>query len=150
MSRPSVVPDEGEAREGRESGRNGRRRVEALSGAVVVVLAGLAARFAMPGVLGDVAGGVLYAVLVYLLVVMIAPRAKVITGMLIALAIAWGVEFLQLTDLPAALASAFWPARFVFGTTFVVTDLVSAGTGVLLAGGLDAWRRSESTEASAP
>jgi len=105
--------------------------------AVVVVAAGLAAR-GLPGVLGDAAGGVLYAVLLYLLVVLISPRRSAPVAALLAAALGLAIELAQLTPIPAALAEGFPPARLVFGTTFVPLDLVWAAIGPVLAAGGDA------------
>ncbi|PWD52495.1 hypothetical protein C8046_10380 [Serinibacter arcticus] len=109
----------------------------ALVGLVIVAL-GLVGRFALPGAAGDVAGGLLYAALVYVVVAMVVPRASGTRIALVALAVVLGVELLQLTGVPAAIGEAFPPARLVLGTTFVVSDLVIGAVGVALMATTDA------------
>jgi hypothetical protein len=77
-------------------------------------------------------------VLIYLLMAAVAPRIPSVLIAAAALAVCTAVELLQLSPLPAALGEIFPPARMVFGTTFAMLDLVSYGTGVLVAGLLDA------------
>ena len=88
-------------------------------------------------------GGVLYAVLVFVLVAAVAPAASAVRIGVGAFAICVIVELLQLTALPTTLAGVFPPARLVLGTTFVATDLISAALGVGLALVVDrlVWRR---------
>lgn len=118
----------------------GRRGV-ALIVVPALVAAGLVSRHLLPGIVGDVAGGVLYAVLVYTLLVAALPRASTPVVAVTALVIGWAVELLQLTGLPASLAAVLPPARLVLGTTFAVWDLVTAAIGVTLAALVDARRR---------
>lgn len=117
------------------------RRVGALLSAVGVVILGLLARFGLPGLAGDVAGGALYAVLVYLLVVAAAPRARWSTTAGMALGLVLTVELVQLTALPVRLGELFPPTRLLLGSTFAWLDLVSGAFGVALAFRLDSlWR----------
>lgn len=97
-----------------------------------MIVSGLLVR-AVPGAIGDIAGGILYAVLVFLLVAILVPAASAVRIGLAAFAICVAVELLQLTGLPSALTAVFPPARLVLGTTFVTTDLVSSAVGVGLA-----------------
>lgn len=108
-----------------------------LVGAAIVAL-GLIGRFALPGVAGDVVGGLLYAALVYVIVAIVTPRASTVRIALIALAVVLGVELLQLTGLPATIGDAFPPARLVLGSTFVASDLVVGAVGVALMATTDA------------
>ncbi|WP_372699140.1 DUF2809 domain-containing protein [Arthrobacter sp. JSM 101049] len=105
--------------------------------AVVVVPVGLAARFLLDGWVGDAAGGVLYAVLVYLLVAVVAPFWRPRTVAVLALAISCAVELLQLTPLPRELAAAVPAVRLVLGSTFVPSDLVAYLLGVVVASAVD-------------
>jgi len=90
-----------------------------------------------PGAAAPAAGDVLYAVLVYALVVALAPGWRPAVAAATAVAVCWLVEAAQLTSIPAALADAWWPVRYVLGTSFVWTDLVLYAVGVLLASGVD-------------
>lgn len=114
----------------------GRRLVVAAAGAGVIVL-GLAARFLFGGWFGDAAGGLLYAVLVYLLVAFVAPGLRPLVVAVLAGLLCGGVEFLQLTSMPRDLAAVFPPARLVLGTTFVATDLLAYVAGAAIVGVVD-------------
>ena len=109
-----------------------RSRARILIAGAVVIGLGLAGRM-LPGALGDVVGGMLYAVLVYLALALISPTRKAWRLALIAAGIGVAIEAAQLTGLPAELASVFPPARLVFGSTFVVSDLLIAVVGAALA-----------------
>jgi len=77
----------------------------------------------------DALGDALYAVLVGLLVVLVAPRTR---GLVVgALAFAWCalVELAQLTGLPGHAMDAVPLLRYVLGTTFVATDLLAYAAG---------------------
>jgi Protein of unknown function (DUF2809) len=82
----------------------------------------------VPGLVGDTAGGILYAVLIYSL---IATSAARVGGA--AVLICTAIELLQLTGLPSALGAVVPSTRFVLGTTFVWTDLVTGAVGALVA-----------------
>ncbi|GMA32853.1 DUF2809 domain-containing protein [Litorihabitans aurantiacus] len=114
-----------------------RSRVGLALIAVLLVGLGLLGRFALPGAAGDVAGGLLYAALVYVLVAIVAPDASVGRLAVVALAVVLGIELLQLTGLPAAIGEAFAPARLVLGTTFTASDLVVGAVGVGLMAATD-------------
>jgi len=119
-----------------------RSRLAAGVVACFVVVAGLAARFLLPDPLGDAIGGVLYASLIFLLCILLTPRARTLAATLVALAIAVGIEVLQLTPWPAAAAAAWWPSRLIIGTGFSALDLVTATVGVLGSGVVDGFVRS--------
>lgn len=114
-----------------------RRRIVLLLVAALLVPVGLGAR-TLPGALGDVAGGLLYAALLVVLCAFVAPAARSLSVGLVAAAIGVGIELLQLTGLPAALASAVPLSRVVLGSTFVVTDLLVAVLGAAGAAAVDA------------
>lgn len=113
------------------------RRLSAVVAVPLVVAAGLGARSVGPGAAASAAGDVLYAVLVYALVVALVPRWRPAIAAATALAVCWLVEAAQLSSIPATLADAWWPVRYVLGTSFVWTDLVLYAVGVLLASGVD-------------
>ena len=115
-----------------------RSRVGLALVALALIGIGLPARFLLPGVAGDVAGGLLYAALIFVLVAIAWPRASVLRIAVVALAVVIGVELLQLTGIPATLGEAFPPARLVFGSTFAVSDLVVGAAGVGLMAATDA------------
>ena len=114
-----------------------RRRLAAGLLVVPVVVLGLGARFLGAGPAADLSGGVLYAVLIYVLLVFLRPRAAAWTNAAIALAFCVAVELLQITPIPAALGAAFPPARLVLGSTFVPLDLLAYLIGTALAFGID-------------
>ena len=105
--------------------------------AMAVIPIGLFIRFLPWGLGADLAGGVLYAVLIYLLVAFLAPKAR--PSVIAGIAAAWClmVELLQLTDVPRLAATAFAPTRLVFGTSFAALDLVAYAAGLLAAWGCD-------------
>lgn len=110
----------------------GGRRVRAALCVPILVAAGLGVRAATSGALSSAAGDILYATLVYTLVVVAVPRWRSTTAAATGLALCWLVELSQLTGAPAALAEAWWPSRYVLGTSFVWTDLLLYTVGVAL------------------
>ncbi|MBB2924410.1 DUF2809 domain-containing protein [Cellulomonas cellasea] len=118
-----------------------RRRPALAVAALVTVAAGLAVRSAgSAGVLGAVsgpAGDALYAVLVYVLVGVLAVRARPWVLAAAAWALSAAVETAQLTALPAAVVGLWEPARWVLGTTFHAPDLASYAVGAVLAALVD-------------
>ncbi|MDQ0094023.1 ribosomal maturation YjgA family protein [Paeniglutamicibacter psychrophenolicus] len=113
------------------------RRLGAAACVLPVIALGLGARFLGSGPAADLAGGVLYAVLVYVLATFLRPRAGHVANALAALVFCVLIELLQLTDIPADLAAFFPPVRLVLGTTFVPLDLLAYGLGTALALGVD-------------
>ncbi|MCP2321864.1 hypothetical protein HDA40_000371 [Hamadaea flava] len=114
-------------------------RPKALIAAVVVLLAGLGVRAATAGVFAKYAGVALYAVLVYVLVLVVAPRIRPAMSAGISLACCWAVEFFQLTSIPADLSSRSTIARLVLGSTFNTPDLLWYTVGVAAAYLVHAW-----------
>lgn len=119
------------------------RRWLVLGGLVLAtLLLGLATRFGIGGLAGDLLGGVLYAVLVFELVTaaswLIRPGAVTRWWRiaLLSAALCWAVELLQLTGLPEHWAASFPPSRLVFGATFSVVDLLASVLGAALAGAI--------------
>lgn len=112
-----------------------RRAVAALA-AVFVLAAGLGVHaFAPDTAASDVAGDLLYTVLLYVALVAIFPRWQPrIVG---AIVLVWciGVELFQLTGLPVAWADTFPPVLLVLGTVFDPRDLavyVVAAVGAVI------------------
>lgn len=121
--------------------RGTRRRLVALVLAIVVIAVGLLTRLGPSGDLTDIAGDALYAVLIYLLVVVVAPGAGVVARLVFAAAWCVAIELLQLTAVPGAAAEAFAPLRLVLGTAFDVRDLVVYVAAVAVAAAADATAR---------
>lgn len=116
----------------------GRRRLVAAAAALATIVAGLGVhRFAPDGAAGDIAGDVLYALLVYLLAVVIVPRRAVWLPAVLAWAWCTAVELFQLTGLPLAWGDGFWPIMLVLGTVFDARDLVVYTVTVLAAATAD-------------
>ncbi|MFJ4923600.1 DUF2809 domain-containing protein [Streptomyces sp. NPDC088725] len=113
-----------------------RTRLAACGAAVLTVGAGLGVRAVGSGS-GDVAkygGDALYTVLVYALIVTLAPQARPFVTALGALGFSCAVELLQLTALPAELAERSRLARLILGSTFNAPDLTWYAVGALCAG----------------
>jgi hypothetical protein len=105
--------------------------------AAATVAAGLAVHLLAPaGAINDAVGDVLYAALIVLLVLLIAPRARWWATGAIALGWCFGVEFLQLTPLPAQWTASVPPLRLVLGAGFSGWDLLWYAVGAALALGL--------------
>ncbi|MFC4502764.1 MULTISPECIES: DUF2809 domain-containing protein [Streptomyces] len=113
-----------------------RIRLAAAGAAVVTVGAGLGLRAVAAGSLAKYGGDALYTVLVLTLVVLVAPRVTPLTAAASALAVSWGVEFLQLSEVTAELSQRSAVARLVLGSTFNPPDLfwyaVGAAAGWLV------------------
>jgi hypothetical protein len=81
-------------------------------------------------------GDALYTVLLLALVVLVAPRVTPLTAAASALAVSWGVEFLQLSEVTGELSQRSVVARLVLGSTFDPPDLfwyaVGAAAGWLV------------------
>ncbi|WP_392672018.1 DUF2809 domain-containing protein [Streptomyces sp. LN785] len=99
-------------------------RAVAAGAAALTVAAGLGIRAAAGGDFAKYAGDALYTVLVYVLVLMIAPRTRPVTAAGSALAFSWAVELSQLTGVPGELSRHSAVARLVLGSTFNAPDLL--------------------------
>ncbi|MEU4542155.1 DUF2809 domain-containing protein [Nonomuraea dietziae] len=108
--------------------------------AVVTIILGLATR-----PLSKYAGDAFYTVLLYWVVLFVAPRARPVVAALIALGASWAIEFAQLLELPKILAP-------VLGSTFNPPDLFwyAVGAAGVLALDLTLRRRSGRTAPAAP
>ncbi|MEU9366775.1 DUF2809 domain-containing protein [Streptomyces avermitilis] len=100
-----------------------RIRLVAAGAAVVTVGAGLGLRAVAAGSVAKYGADALYTVLLVALVVLVAPRVTPLTAAACALAASWGVEFLQLSEVPAELSQRSAVARLVLGSTFNPPDL---------------------------
>ncbi|GAA3230447.1 DUF2809 domain-containing protein [Oerskovia jenensis] len=138
MSAPSgdaSVAPSGVAPGDRAARRRSRPRVLAVL--VVVVALGLVVTTQVPDPVGDVVGDLLYAVAVYVALVLVAPRLRPWVAGAGVLAWCWLVEALQATPVVAAVLDVVPAAAWVLGSTFAVRDLVLYLVGALLAVTLD-------------
>lgn len=103
----------------------------------LLLVAGLAARFGLDGAVADLAGGVAYTAFAYLLIALACPAWPTVRIGAAALLFSVAIELFQLTGIPTDLAGAFSPARLVFGSSFVATDLLAYAVGAALAVGVD-------------
>ncbi|WP_311259672.1 DUF2809 domain-containing protein [Microbacterium sp. WCS2018Hpa-9] len=107
----------------------GARRRRLLVSAVLVVAAGLVTHIAGSGPVADLAGDALYAVMIYLVIAVAAPRTAFWIVGVTALALCTLIECFQLTGLPGLWAESFWPVRLVLGVGFDVRDLAAYAVG---------------------
>ncbi|MFE2276485.1 DUF2809 domain-containing protein [Streptomyces sp. NPDC059454] len=123
----------------RPGGDPARTRVAAAVAALMTVGAGLGLRAVAAGDVAEYGGDALYTLLIFTLVVLVAPRVTPPRAAAVALAVSWGVEFLQLTGVPAELSRHSTAARLVLGSTFDAPDLfwytIGAIAGLLVARG---------------
>lgn len=94
---------------------------------------GLALRFLLTGLLADIAGSVLYVVLVAVLVCVVLPRAPAVTAAGIALAWSIAMEQLQAIGAAARLVELWPPLRLVVGSTFSWLDIAAYVLGAVVA-----------------
>lgn len=114
------------------------RRLRLSIVAVVVIAAGLLIHLRGAGALADRTGDALYAVMVYVALAIVFPRAGVVVLGAGALTVCALIEVFQLTGLPALWAQGFWPVRLVLGVGFDAGDLAAyaVGTGAAAAADL--------------
>lgn len=110
--------------------RSIQTRLPAAGALLSVVAAGLVARYFLDGSQAKYLGVAFWAMAVYSLILVAAPSAKIMTVAICALAISWGVEFAQMTPLPAWLSSNHIVLRWIFGTTFSAWDLPAYAIGI--------------------
>lgn len=108
-----------------------RIRLLALAVAVACVVLGLLAQLGRTPLL-DLAGSVLYVLLIGMLVVIAAPRLASWAVAVVALAVAAAVELLQLTSLPDLVGEVAPASRLVLGNAFDPVDLVAYVGGAAL------------------
>ncbi|GAA1409770.1 hypothetical protein GCM10009639_60260 [Kitasatospora putterlickiae] len=98
----------------------------------LTVVAGLGVRSVAGGDVAKYAGDALYTVLLYALVVLVAPSLRPRAAAAWAAGLSWAVELFQLTGVPDGLARHSALARLVLGSTFNPPDLLwyLAGAGL--------------------
>ncbi|WP_275001944.1 DUF2809 domain-containing protein [Promicromonospora iranensis] len=109
-----------------------RRRTVPVLAAAVTVAAGLSVRSVLGGDLAKYAGDALYALLIFWLVLVVAPRTRASTAAAVAFGVSVAVELFQLTGVPAELGAHSTLARMVLGTTFNAPDLPFYAVGAAL------------------
>ena len=102
-----------------------RIRLRAVVAAVGCVALGLGLQPLDRSPLVDVVGSMLYVVLFGLVILLAWPALPAVAVASVALAIAVGVELLQLTPIPAAVVDAVPAARLLFGSAFDPWDLAA-------------------------
>jgi hypothetical protein len=100
-------------------------------------VAGLAVARSGTGPWADPAGDALYAALVYVLVLLVAPRASPWVAAGVATVSCTLVELAQLTGIPAELVGHAPVLRYALGTTFNAVDLVVYAVAATLAALVD-------------
>lgn len=123
-----------------------QRRITLGISAIALVPLGLILRFLPLGLFADLAGGVLYAALIYVLVAFLAPRLRSVSVGVWTLVWCVGVELLQLSSIPQELAQVFAPIRLVLGTSFAWLDLLAYLGGTILVLALDRYLRRKTTK----
>lgn len=116
-----------------------RRRAALAAAAIGVLITGLAVSRGT-GLAADLAGGALYAALVQLLVLLVAPRTRPLVAGAVALGLCTAVELAQLTGLPATAVDAWPPLHYVLGSTFSAPDLPAYAAGAAAVTWFDASR----------
>lgn len=109
-----------------------RRRTAPAVAAVVTVAAGLSVRSVLGGDLAKYAGDALYALLIFWLVLVVAPRTRAWVSAAVSFGASVAVELFQLTGVPAELGAHSVLARLVLGTTFNAPDLPFYAVGAAL------------------
>lgn len=109
-----------------------RSRVVPAVAAVLTVAAGLSVRSVLGGDPAKYAGDALYALLIFWLVLVVAPRTRAGVAAAVAFAVSAAVELFQLTGIPAELGAHNPLARLVLGTTFNAPDLPFYAVGAAL------------------
>jgi len=111
-------------------------RLPAIGAGVLVVAAGLGARYGLTGLWAKYLGVTLWSTCAYVLVVLVKPSIRTGPAATVALAIGWGVEFAQLSPLPAYLSSKHLLLRWIFGADFSAWDLPAYAVGVAIGAGV--------------
>ena len=123
---------------------------------MLVIGVGLAVHLGVAGVVGDVVGDALYAVLIYLLLVCALPRLRPGRVAASAIIVCTAVELMQLTGIPRMLAETVPPSALVLGSGFDARDLVVYAVAAGTTGVIDSAarrrrdRRPENTEGALP
>src|SRR5262245_11374615 len=113
-----------------------RRRPVYLAAIVVVIAAGLASRrfrSSLPAFIGDYAGDTLWALMVFLGLALLLPKASTVRLAGVALLIAYLDELSQLYHAPWIRAiRRNWAGGLLLGDQFVWSDLLCYTAGVLM------------------
>ncbi|MEV4775272.1 DUF2809 domain-containing protein [Microbacterium sp. LWH12-1.2] len=109
------------------------RRVTLVALTAITIGAGLLVHRFGEGMVGDIVGDALYAVMIYLFVAVVFPRRPAAWRATGAVAVCFAIELLQLTGLPRAWSAVFPPVQLVFGSGFDPRDLLVYASAVLLA-----------------
>jgi hypothetical protein len=114
--------------------------------AILVVATGLFWRsglIPMPNWLFNNGGDALWALMVFLGIGFLFPRAKTSRVAMLSLAFAWGIEIFQLYQAPWINGiRATIPGRLILGSTFHWSDLVAYAAGIAM-GALREWGSGE-------
>ncbi|NQX16364.1 DUF2809 domain-containing protein [Rathayibacter sp. VKM Ac-2857] len=110
-----------------------RARLPFALAALGALALGLALRFLLVGLFADLAGSVLYVVLVALLVCVLLPRLPAVTAAGVALAWSIAMEQLQAIGAAARLVELWPPLRLVVGSTFSWLDIAAYVLGAVVA-----------------
>ncbi|WP_327187530.1 ribosomal maturation YjgA family protein [Streptomyces sp. NBC_01334] len=119
-----------------------RMRLRAAGAALVIAGAGLGLRAVVEGDAAKYGGDALYTLLIVALVILVAPWVTAWKAGALALAVSWGVEFLQLTEVPTELSRHSTAARLILGSTFNAPDLFWYAVGALVGSLAGACRRA--------
>jgi len=118
-----------------------RRRLCLIAAIVATIAAGLASRqfpCLLPSWLGKFPGDALWALMIYLGLALLAPRARPLRLAVVALAACWLVEASQLYRAPWLDAlRATTVGHLALGSTFVWMDLLAYAVGVTAGAWLD-------------
>ncbi|WSN45346.1 DUF2809 domain-containing protein [Streptomyces sp. NBC_01334] len=117
-------------------------RLRAAGAALVIAGAGLGLRAVVEGDAAKYGGDALYTLLIVALVILVAPWVTAWKAGALALAVSWGVEFLQLTEVPTELSRHSTAARLILGSTFNAPDLFWYAVGALVGSLAGACRRA--------
>ncbi|MFI6082567.1 DUF2809 domain-containing protein [Streptomyces sp. NPDC051217] len=130
-----------------------RTRLVAAAVAGGTVGAGLGIRVVAGGDVAKYGGVALYTVLVYVLIVLAAPRVRPLVAGAGALGLSCAVELLQLTGVTAGPAERSVVVRLVLGSTFNAPDLLWYAVGAAAAAPAHMWvsgRRAAQVPPGAP
>ncbi|MFD5894530.1 DUF2809 domain-containing protein [Streptomyces sp. NPDC060366] len=116
-----------------------RTRLVVVGVAVGVVGAGLGIRVVAEGDVAKYGGVALYTVLVYVLVVLAAPRVRPVVAGAGAFAFSCAVEFLQLSGVTEGPAERSAVVRLALGSTFNAPDLLWYAIGAAVAASAHTW-----------
>ena len=115
-----------------------RRRIALAITAVALIAAGLVVARTTDSAAWTFVGDALYAAMLYAVAGVVLPRAAPAVVGAIAFGVSAAVELVQLTGLPARLATGVPGAALVLGTTFQGSDLVAYALGAALIAAVDA------------